>query len=187
MYRVNEIFYSLQGEGLYTGTPMVFVRLAGCNRRCTFCDTEFETFTEMSADEIVAEADKYAIKRVVVTGGEPLLQLDDNLVNVLHKHGYSIHLETNGTLSVPDGVDHVVCSPKDENIAIQPEKVDEVKIVYTGQPVEYLNRLRDYFCFTELFYLQPCSGKNINETVHTVLSMKGWRLSLQTHLLIGIK
>lgn len=187
MYRINEIFYSLQGEGLYTGTPMVFVRMAGCNRKCSFCDTEFDTFTEMSAAQIVDEVLKYPVDRVVVTGGEPLLQLDDNLIGAFHSAGLKIHLETNGTLPVPSGLDHVVCSPKDAKPAIQPEAVDEVKIVYIGQDDSYFADVRRYFASTQYFYLQPCSGKNIRETADRVLSMRGWRLSLQTHLLVGIK
>lgn len=186
-YRVNEIFYTLQGEGLYTGTPMVFVRFSGCNRSCPFCDTDFTEFETMTAEEIVAETQKYPTERVVLTGGEPLLQTDDELIKKLHAAGLKIHIETNGTLQIPEGIDHVVCSPKDEIPAIQPNAVDEVKIVYQGQPTEELEKIGRFFPFTKFFYLQPCSCINIGETVEKVKELKGWRLSLQTHKLIDIK
>lgn len=187
MYRVNEIFYSLQGEGAFTGTPMIFVRFSGCNRRCSFCDTEFEDFTPMSADEIIDEAQRYPARRVVLTGGEPLLQADKNLVDALHEAGYTVHVETNGTLPVRVPVDWVTCSPKDDEPAIQAERVDEIKIVYTGQSAAQLMKMRSRFPHTSLFYLQPCSGLNIDVTVARVLSLSDWRLSLQTHKLINIQ
>ncbi|MEF2643691.1 MAG: 7-carboxy-7-deazaguanine synthase QueE, partial [Paramuribaculum sp.] len=114
MYRVNEIFYSLQGEGFFTGSAAVFVRLSGCNRACAFCDTDHRAFTLMTADEIVAIASKYESRFVVVTGGEPLLQLDDALVGALKAAGFFVAVETNGTLPVPQGVDWVTCSPKEK-------------------------------------------------------------------------
>ena len=112
--RVNEIFYSIQGEGHYTGTPAVFVRLAGCNLNCWFCDTEFHSFTEMSEDEIVAEASQYPSRYMVITGGEPTLQLTASLTSKLHAIGFYIMLETNGTQPLPEGcaVDWITCSPK---------------------------------------------------------------------------
>ena len=187
IYRINEIFYSLQGEGAYTGTPVVFVRFSGCNRHCHFCDTEFEEFTPLSATEVVEEAERYPSRTVVLTGGEPMLQVDDELIEALHESGFRIHIETNGTLPVNEGIDWVTCSPKDDNPVIQPERVNEVKIVYVGQDAKRLEGIREKFPFTDLFYLQPCSGRNIDETVVRVLSLKGWRLSLQTHKLINIK
>lgn len=187
MYRVNEIFYSLQGEGAYTGTPMVFVRFSGCNRSCNFCDTDFEEFTPLSSAEIVDEAQRYPARTVVLTGGEPTLQADAELIEALHEAGFRIHIETNGSLPVPEGIDWVTCSPKDGKLNIQPEAVDEIKIVFTGQSAEALEAFRLRFPTTQLFYLQPCSGLNIDDTVARVLSLRGWRLSLQTHRLINIK
>ena len=103
-YKVNEIFYSLQGEGWWTGTPMVFVRLSGCNLKCPWCDTDHRNGVEMSADEIlskVREASQGLCRRVCITGGEPLLQLDRALVKTLRDAGLKLHLETNGTLPLP--------------------------------------------------------------------------------------
>lgn len=187
MYRVNEIFYSLQGEGAFTGTPVVFVRFSGCNRACSFCDTDFDDYTLLSADDIVAEAERYPAGRVVLTGGEPLLQVDAPLIDALHRAGMTIHIETNGTLPVPDGIDWVTCSPKEPPLAIQPDRINEIKVVYTGQSADSLDDIRCRFNPVSLFYLQPCSGLNIDETVARVLSLKGWRLSLQTHKLIDIQ
>ena len=186
-YRVNEIFYSLQGEGAYTGTPMVFVRFSGCNRACVFCDTEFDEYTLMTAGEIVDEAGRYGCHRVVLTGGEPLLQVDAELIERLHDAGLIIHIETNGTLPVPEGIDWVTCSPKDDVPAIQLERVNEVKVVYRGQNAAQLDRIMRFFPHETLFFLQPCSGLNIDETVARVLSLPKWRLSLQIHKLIDIQ
>lgn len=185
-YRINEIFYSLQGEGAFTGTPAVFVRFSGCNRSCPFCDTDFDGYTVMTARQIAERVAAYRAKRVILTGGEPLLQVDAELIEALHEADCVLHIETNGTLPVPSGLDWVTCSPKDTTPAIQPDRVDEIKVVYTGQPEAELNRIMDTFPQTTLFYLQPCSGRNIDDTVKRVLSMPGWRLSLQTHKLINI-
>ena len=102
-YRVNEIFFSLQGEGFWTGTPMVFVRLSGCNLKCPFCDTDHSAFQEMTAGEIVKEAMAAGntCRRICLTGGEPSLQADEALLKAFHEAGYTVHMETNGTLPVP--------------------------------------------------------------------------------------
>lgn len=186
-YRVNEIFYSLQGEGAFTGTPVVFVRFSGCNRQCSFCDTDFSTFSLMTAEQIIEAVRRYPARRVVLTGGEPLLHIDIDLFNALKKEGLLLNVETNGTLPVLFDFDWVTCSPKDHTPQIQPDKVNEVKIVYTGQPDDVFSHYRKYFGTVSLLYLQPCSGKNIEETINKVLTMPDWRLSLQTHKLINIK
>lgn len=181
MYRVNEIFYSLQGEGFYTGTAAVFLRFSGCNRNCPFCDTDFAAHTLMSAEEIVAAASAFPARHLVVTGGEPLLQLDAPLVRALKGAGFYIQVETNGSLPAPTGVDWVTCSPKEAPWAI--DRIDELKVVYQGQNVEQLAHMLP----APRHYLQPCSGINTAETVHYILSHPRWRLSLQTHKLINIR
>ena len=160
MYRVNEIFYTLQGEGAHAGIPAVFVRLSGCNLRCPWCDTEFKEYREMSAAAIVAEVqDLYDIpnerrKMVVLTGGEPSLQVDTALINALHEAGFYICIETNGTRPLPEGIDWITCSPKmvyqsegrsiSETVyqrsglsakrsSLALKRVNEVKVVYTGE------------------------------------------------------
>lgn len=182
IYRINEIFASLQGEGFHTGTASVFLRFSGCNRRCPFCDTDFTSYREMTVSEIVSEVARFIPRHLVMTGGEPLLQADDRLIAALKDAGFYIAVETNGTLPVPDGIDWVTCSPKDPPLAVN--RIDELKIVYTGvdpEPVAAaLPRSRHYF-------LQPLSCGNTQDVVDYILSHPRWRLSLQTHKLIDIR
>ncbi len=179
-YRVNEIFYSLQGEGFYTGRPAVFLRFSGCNRDCSFCDTAHQSFRPYTLEQIVEEVKTFPARFIVVTGGEPLLQLDEPLIEALHSAGFYIAVETNGSMAVPRGVDWVTCSPKDRPWAI--DRVDELKIVYQGQDVEAIASAFD----ARHLYLQPCSGANIPETIAYILDHTRWRLSLQTHKLLNI-
>ena len=179
--KINEIFYSLQGEGFHTGTPAVFVRFSGCNLRCPFCDTDHHQARGMSPQEILAEARQYPSRHVVFTGGEPALQLNAELLDLFHSAGYYIQIETNGSNPVPTGVDWVTCSPKDAPWQI--DRIDELKIVYQGQDVETIADLLP----SPRHYLQPCSGNNTAETVDYILRHPHWRLSLQTHKLIDIR
>lgn len=180
-YKVNEIFYSLQGEGCHTGMPAVFVRLSGCNRACPFCDTDHAAGRAMTTDEIVAEVTQYPTHHIVITGGEPAMQIDDALITALKSEGHYLQIETNGSLPLPDGIDWVTCSPKDEPWRIG--HVDELKIVYQGQDVEAIAGRFD----AKVLCLQPCSGANIPETVAYIMAHPRWRLSLQTHKLINIQ
>lgn len=180
-YRVNEIFYSLQGEGFYTGTPAVFLRLSGCNRRCPFCDTDFSASTAMTAPEIADAVAKFPSRHLVITGGEPTLQLDDILLRELKLKGFYVQIETNGSLPVPTGVDWVTCSPKDAPWTIG--RIDELKVVFDGRDVEELAALLP----ATHHFLQPLSGGNIPDVVAYCLAHPRWRLSLQTHKLIDIQ
>lgn len=180
-YKINEIFYSLQGEGYYTGTAAVFLRFSGCNRCCSFCDTEHQLFTEMSLDEIINVVSEYKARHIVITGGEPTLQLDDALIRALKSAGFYIQIETNGSLPVPSGVDWITCSPKDAPWDIG--RIDELKVVFQGQDVESIASLLP----ASRLYLQPCSGTNIQETIAYIKSHPHWHLSLQTHKLIDIQ
>lgn len=180
-YSVNEIFYSLQGEGYYTGTPAVFLRFSGCNRQCPFCDTDHHSGTPMTAAEIVAACAAFPARHLVCTGGEPLLQLDDVLVRALKGAGFYIQIETNGTLPAPTGVDWVTCSPKEAPWAIG--RVDELKVVYQEQDVEELARLIP----APNRFLQPCSGLNTAKVIEYILAHPHWRLSLQTHKYLDIR
>lgn len=182
MYKVNEIFYSLQGEGANTGTPAVFVRFAGCNLRCPFCDTDFSAFTEMTAEEIVAAVEEYPSNFVVLTGGEPSLQVDDALISALHNADCVCAIETNGTHDLPQDIDWVTCSPKEGSKLVLRE-ADEVKVVFTGQDVEkYTDEIE-----AESYYLQPCSCQNTEDVIAYCLAHPHWSLSLQTHKLLNIQ
>ena len=207
MYRVNEIFYTLQGEGAHMGIPAVFVRFSGCNLRCHWCDTEFTDFTEMQAEEIVDEAlELYDIpnerhKMVVLTGGEPSLQVDKPLIDALHAAGFYICIETNGTRLLPEGIDWITCSPKaGTKLAIK--RVNEVKVVYTGEynPDIWRTQLE-----AEHWMLQPLRftgdwliehavdeweddrNDNLDDTVRYILSHPFWRLSVQIHKIAGLR
>lgn len=183
-YRVNEIFHSLQGEGYYTGCPSVFLRFSGCNLACSFCDTDFAAYREMSAAEIVAEMAKYPSRHAVVTGGEPLLQLDEELIAALKDAKFYIQVETNGTCKAPKGIDWLTCSPKGA-IALDVQDIDELKVVYTGQSEEVLERYAERY--KSKLYLQPCSCRNTSETVAYIMAHPHWHLSLQTHKLAGFQ
>lgn len=190
--KINEIFYSLQGEGFWTGTPATFVRFSGCNLRCSFCDTAHQKGTHMTEKEIVAEVAKNPAKHVVITGGEPSLVLTESLVDRLHQAGKFVSVETNGTHPLPANVDWITISPKD---AFEPNATpiltacSELKVVYAGQsPLDY-SHIR-----AEHHFLQPCdtgdAEKNreiMAETIEFCKANPQWRLSLQTHKITHIR
>lgn len=182
-YRINEIFYSLQGEGFFTGTPAVFIRFSGCNLACPFCDTDHLSHSLMSSEEITDILERYPATHVVLTGGEPALQVDDHLVTRLKSLGYFLQIETNGTMKLPGGIDWVTCSPKDGG-KVALDRVDEMKIVYQGQDVETIAKSLPP---ASHYFLQPLSCSNTAQVVDYLLSHPRWRLSLQTHKLIDIK
>ena len=141
---VNEIFYSLQGEGFHAGTPAVFVRLSGCNLHCPFCDTQHASGCEMSEEAIVEAVGQWPARWAVITGGEPSLQLTASLVDALHRAGRRVAVETNGTRRLP-AVDWITLSPKEPWLgpAATPriDEADELKLLYDGQqqPQHYDN------------------------------------------------
>ena len=211
MYAVKDIFYTLQGEGANTGRPAVFCRFAGCNlwtgreadrhrAVCQFCDTDFvgtdgpgggrfET-ADLLAGAIEScwpsRAAGPASRFVVCTGGEPLLQLDADLIESLHRRGFVIAVETNGTVVPPEGIDWLCLSPK-ARADLVVTSGDELKLVYPqdgGEPERY--RDLDF----RHFFLQPMDGpelaRNTRAALAYCLAHPGWRLSLQTHKLLGI-
>ena len=179
MKKINEIFYSLQGEGFHTGTPAVFVRFSGCNLKCSFCDTRHEEGTLMSDEEILQAISAFPSNVVILTGGEPSLWIDQAFIDLLHRAGKYICIETNGTNPLPEGIDWVTCSPKGAPLRVT--HMDEVKVVYTGQDLtEYAGLIATWH------FLQPCSCRNTKEVVEYILHHPQWRLSLQTHKLINI-
>jgi 7-carboxy-7-deazaguanine synthase len=207
-YKVKEIYYTLQGEGAQTGRPAVFMRFTGCNlwsgreedradAICAFCDTDFVGMDGINGGKYTAEAlaskvaslwpGKEGKPYVVCTGGEPLLQLDQPLIDAFHLQGFEVGIETNGTLPLPEGVDWVCVSPK-ANTDIIIRKGDELKLVVRQH--NWPPELFAAWNFTH-FYLQPMDGSNVNEhtawAIDYCLLHPQWKLSIQTHKLIGIR
>ena len=208
-YQVKEIYYTLQGEGARAGRAAVFLRFAGCNlwsglerdragAVCKFCDTDFVgtngpgggkfDTAESLADAVADVWPNLSIGRpyVVCTGGEPLLQVDSALTSALHSRGFEIAVETNGTIAPPPGLDWICVSPK-SGAPLKLEEGDELKLVFPqagGEPQRY-----ESLAFTH-FFLQPLDGPEREEALRVAtqycLAHPNWRLSLQTHKLIGI-
>ena len=211
-YSVKEIYFTLQGEGAHTGRAAVFVRFSGCNlwsgreqhrqeAVCKFCDTDFvgtdgpgggkfATAADLAAaiSRAWPEAAPVAGKYVVCTGGEPLLQLDDAAVAALHDASFEIGVETNGTIAAPAGIDWLCVSPKAAASLVQTSG-SELKLVYPqtedeAQPEQFRNLAFDHF------YLQPCDDENLpantRATVDYCLRHPQWKLSVQTHKIVGI-
>lgn len=184
----------MQGEGFYAGTPAIFVRFSGCNLKCPFCDTSHADFCEMSEERIVEAVSGWAARHVVLTGGEPSLQLTDTLVEKLHEAGKYVAVETNGTRHLPDAVDWVTLSPKeawfaDGNAKVLLRSCDELKMVFTGDaPV------RPEGVEARHLLLQPCDcgdeAKNkelLDAAIRFCKAHPAWRLSLQLHKICGIR
>jgi 7-carboxy-7-deazaguanine synthase len=210
MYSVKEIFYTLQGEGANAGTPAVFCRFAGCNlwsgreedrsnATCNFCDTDFvgtdgtgggkfETADALAAavaSHWPAQSNRHRF--VVCTGGEPLLQLDREAIDAFHARGFRVAIETNGTIAPPPGIDWVCVSPK-ATAALAVDSGDELKLVYPQSdalPERFESLAFDHF------FLQPMDGPsreaNTRGAIDYCLAHPRWRLSIQSHKIIGIR
>lgn len=198
-YRVNHTFYSLQGEGRNTGRAAVFVRFAGCNLRCPFCDTEFDSYKVMTADDILQAIAPYPARFIVLTGGEPTLQVGEDFIELLHQHGYEVAMESNGTRPAPLNLDWLTVSPKgNEKCEMRDEKwrqPDELKLVFDEHtdPEAFLMS-HSSFLIPKLLFLQPCDTGNaerntviMQRCVDYIKHHPQWRLSLQTHKLIHIE
>ena len=192
--RVNEIFYSLPGVGFYVGTQTKYERFSGCNLHCPFCDTQHTEGCTMTEEAILQEVQRYGARHVVLTGGEPSLQLTESLVAGLHRLGRFVAVETNGTRSLPAGVDWITLSPKDafvnESAArIALSECHELKVVFTGAALPNYSHIQARHRF-----LQPCDTGNAAEnadilsaTIAYCKQHPEWRLSLQTHKWLGIR
>lgn len=196
VYKINEIFYSLQGEGFHSGTPAVFVRFSGCNLRCEFCDTQHQQGRMMSLQDVVEEVNKYPdAPLLVLTGGEPSLFIDENFVAELKTAtGKLIAIETNGTRALPKNIDWVTFSPKNAFAGGDAEpcvltRCDELKVVYLGQDLSQYDTIE-----AKHLFLQPCFSPDATlrqqymlACVDAVMSHPHWRLSLQIHRVLGIQ
>lgn len=193
-YKLVEIFESLQGEGRNTGRPCVFVRFAGCNLACPWCDTDVRERFSMTLEELLAEIASYKAKTVVLTGGEPtLIEGAPELIAALKAAGYFIAVETNATVDAPwlQFVDYVACSPKAEfPDKIELKKANEVRVVASGESaVEFCRRVKDLIEADD-YYVSPCDhdGEIDFATAKSVLArLDGWSLSVQLHKILGFR
>jgi 7-carboxy-7-deazaguanine synthase len=208
-YTVKEIFYTIQGEGANAGRAAVFCRFSGCNlwsgreedrsrAVCRFCDTDFVGVGpeggRFANAELLARRVREAWRGgldtaplVVCTGGEPLLQMDDALISALHNEGFTVAVETNGTRPALDGIDWVCVSPKAGAPLVQ-RSGDEIKLVYPQEGAEpALFEALDF----DHFFLQPMDGpeieSNTTSAIEYCMAHPKWRLSIQTHKLVGIR
>lgn len=202
-YRINEIFYSIQGEGHWTGRPAVFCRFSQCNlwtgveadresAICNFCDTNFVDYKELSQAQLINEIMQHwtdsdeGQPMVIFTGGEPLLQLTNSLVSSLQSEGWYTAVETNGTLPLEVLVDWVSVSPKTRTIRI--DQGDELKLVY---PQKRIPPLLFANCKFDTFWLSPMDGPDLAENTQLALDYclhhPQWRLNIQTHKVIGVR
>ena len=199
--RITEIFYSLQGEGFHAGTPAIFIRGAGCNLACTFCDTDFSLKEKLTPEEIVGRIAEYPAKFVVLTGGDPTIQPAGfkRLIELLHEHGYYVTMETNGTSADTLGVDWVTVSPKlSQGGEWVLRKGNELKLVYEGQDLKFFESSN-----FEHYFLQPkeirtgsfgkgerdvsATQREWERTVAAALANPHWRLSFQMHKELGLR
>lgn len=189
---VNEIFYSLQGEGGRTGQASIFIRLAKCNLTCSFCDTDFERGVKMTTDELLRKIEPYGCKWIIWTGGEPTLQLNDVVVALFKEKGYLQAIETNGTRRVPMGIDYITCSPKQqfEKVRELIPEVDELRFpIQKGDPLPDITVLpkAKHLFLSPIFDNHNIIQENIDYCVSLVKENPQWALSLQIHKLIGIR
>lgn len=200
-YRISRIFKSIQGEGVYTGVPATFVRFQGCNLDCSFCDTpeaktHFGGTAARSLEHLVERILKVAgdTELIILTGGEPTLQPLEELVKVLHRSegAYRVHLETNGTLPIPDGIDWVVVSPKGDSTISHDTilRANELKwLVGTEADIPPLLELLDECSIPpSMVSLQPISrGRDATRIAYETALEWGFRLSIQVHKYIGVE
>ena len=206
-YAVKECFLTLQGEGVQSGSRAVFLRFAGCNlwsgreqdratAQCNFCDTDFVgtdgegggkfADAEVLAEQVVATWDGGDQRLVVITGGEPMLQLDRELIDALHARGFRVAVESNGTMPAVDGIDWLCVSPKAGTDVVQ-RSGDELKLVWPQQGVDPAT-LEEWDFGNFLIQPMDCDDREaaLDASIRLVMERPRWRLSLQTHKLLGL-
>lgn len=195
---INEIFYSLQGEGVNVGRPAIFIRLSRCNLRCSFCDTDFDSGEEMSPEQIASAIEDYPGRLIIWTGGEPTLQLTSEVVAYFKTLGYEQAIETNGTRRPPLGLDYITCSPKPEALhrlhESFPEGVSEFRFPIGRDgalppPIDTLPPAKAYIV-SPIFVGDDAMQMDrdaLSRCIAFCLEHPAWRLSLQIHKLIDIR
>ncbi len=195
-YLVNEIFYSLQGEGVRAGTPNFFLRLAKCNLACKTethgfdCDTEFESGRWMTLPEILEELRQLSesCDWVVLTGGEPALQVDPEMIDALHAAGYKLAIETNGSLELPEGIDWITVSPKVAEHAIRQKRAHEVKYVRGyGQAVPRTVVEAEHHLISPAFDGDRLDPRTLDWCIRLCKENPPWRLSVQQHKMWNVR
>ncbi len=191
-YDLVEIFASLQGEGRNSGRKVVFVRFAGCNLKCPWCDTDVARRFTLSLEELLGEIAGFGLKSVILTGGEPTLQEGaPELVAALKKGGYWIGVETNGTIDAPwlGFVDYVACSPK-RGAPLALAEANEVRVVAdSAEAVDFCREVRKRLVATD-YYVSPCDRDGAIDYAtakQTLDQLDGWALSVQLHKLLGFR
>ena len=197
MQKLNivEIFYSIQGEGANTGMPAIFIRLGGCNLQCWYCDTEWHHYKEMSIPEILSAIAHYNCKNIIWTGGEPTLQLTNDILRSFN--GYYHCIETNGTNPVPSLIDYISCSPKVSPAQLKQHftYIDEIRFPFSKgdilPSIEELPSAKHYY-ISPLFLgaeneRMERNQENIDYCLDYILQHPGWKLSIQLHKLLNIR
>jgi len=181
---INEIFYSLQGEGIRAGTPNIFIRLSGCNLECKFCDTEFISGKEFNVEEILDYISKFNCKDIIWTGGEPTLQLNESTIQYFKDAGYFQAIETNGSNPIPKGIDFISCSPKvAEHVLRKKVKwVNELRYVRNSfQSIPQPQIPADYYFLSPEFDGDKMNYQSLNNCIKLIKENPSWRLSIQQH------
>ncbi len=195
-YRINEWFYSLQGEGVRAGTANIFLRFSGCNLTCRQdsegfdCDTEFVSGRSWTLDEIVSHLKSIAdnCDWIILTGGEPTLQVDDDLIDRLHNEKFKIAIETNGTREVSSKIDWITVSPKTAEHALRQRQAHEVKYVRSyGMGIPKTSVEAQHYLISPAAEGNQIPAKNIEWCINLVKENPKWKLSLQQHKLLGIR
>ncbi len=197
-YTINEIFFSLQGEGIRTGSANIFIRFTGCNQTCNInshgfdCDTEFISGRKMTLEEILIEVKNLSkeCKWIILTGGEPALQVDRELTDFFHDNGYKLAIETNGSINIDDkcNIDWITVSPKVAEHCIRQLKANETKYVRGyGQNIPKTEIKSDYYLISPAFNGLSVDNKTLNWCVSLVKDNPKWSLSVQQHKLWNLR
>lgn len=198
-YKINEIFYSIQGEGVRAGTANVFVRFSACNLKCSAddefsgfdCDTEFASGRDYTLPDLISEIgfkDERISRNVILTGGEPSLQVDDELIDALESNGFYIAIETNGTKELPKGIDWICVSPKSAEHTIRQKSAHEVKYVrHAGQGIPKPSIEADHYLISPAFEGKKLPAENLAHAIKLCKENPQWRLSLQLHNFLGVR